>query len=111
MLCSGLGGKMFAAVYIESHYLVDLQNGPNQVHLREICSLRTNSQMENDLGIGHLNLSKKSKNTSLGSKLKELCIGEVDLFCKMAKSQMCLKLGFPFLSRFSSQDFLDSRPD
>ena len=32
MLCSGLGGKMFFAVYVESHYLVDFQNGSNQVH-------------------------------------------------------------------------------
>ena len=44
--------------------------------------------------IGHLDISKKSKNTSLGSKLKELCIGEVDPFCKIAKSQMCPKLQF-----------------
>ena len=43
---------------------------------------------------GHIKLSKKSKNTSLGSKLKELCIGQVDLFCKIAKSQMCPKLHF-----------------
>ena len=43
---------------------------------------------------GHLKLSKKSKNTFIESKLKELCIGEVDLFCKIVKSQMCLKLQF-----------------
>ena len=42
----------------------------------------------------HLELSKKSKNTLIESKLKELCIGEVDLFCKIAKSQKCLKLQF-----------------
>ena len=35
----------------------------------------------------HIKLSKKSNNTSLGSKLKELCIGKVDHFCKIAKSQ------------------------
>ena len=32
MLCFGLGGKAFAVVYVESNYLVDLQNGSNQVH-------------------------------------------------------------------------------
>ena len=32
MLCFGLGGKAFAVVYVESHYLVDLQNGSNQVY-------------------------------------------------------------------------------
>ena len=37
--------------------------------------------------IGHLDISKKSNNTSLGSKLKDLCIGEVDPFCKIANSQ------------------------
>ena len=26
------GREFFATVYVESHYLVDLQNGPNQVH-------------------------------------------------------------------------------
>ena len=35
---------------------------------------------------GHLKLSKKSKNTSKSSKLRKLCIGEIDLFCKIAKS-------------------------
>ena len=44
--------------------------------------------------IGHLNISKKSKNTSKESKLRKLCIGEVDLFCKIAKSQLSLKLQF-----------------
>ena len=43
---------------------------------------------------GHLELSKKSKNISLGSKLEDLCIGKVDLFCKIAKSQMWPKLHF-----------------
>ena len=42
--------------------------------------------------IEHPNIYKKSKNTSLGSKLRELCIGQVDLFCKIAKSQLSLKL-------------------
>ena len=32
MFCFGLGGKAFAAVYVESHYSVNLQNGSNQVH-------------------------------------------------------------------------------
>ena len=43
---------------------------------------------------GHPKLSKKSKNTSLGSNLRELCIGQVDHFCKIAKSQMCSKMHF-----------------
>ena len=43
---------------------------------------------------GHPKLSKKSNNTSVGSKLRELCIGQVDFFCKIAKSQMCSNLCF-----------------
>ena len=41
---------------------------------------------------GHLKLPKKSKKISKESKLRKLCIGEVDLFCKIVKSQLCLKL-------------------
>ena len=41
---------------------------------------------------GHLKLSKKSKNTSKESKLRKLCIVEVGLFCKFAKSQLSPKL-------------------
>ena len=44
--------------------------------------------------IGHLNISKKSKNTFKELKLMKLCIGEVDPFCKIVKSQLCLKLQF-----------------
>ena len=44
--------------------------------------------------IWHLKLSKKYKNTSKDSKLRKLCIGEVDFFCKIAKSQLCLKHQF-----------------
>ena len=52
---------------------------------------------QNDMGTkgfikGHLNLSKKSKNTSKSSKLKKLCIVEVGHFCKIAKSQLPPKL-------------------
>ena len=43
---------------------------------------------------GHLKLSKKSKNTSLGSKLRDLYIGKVDPLWKIAKSQICPKLQF-----------------
>ena len=43
---------------------------------------------------GHPKLSKKSKNTSLGLKLEEMCLVKVYLFCKIAKSQKCLKLQF-----------------
>ena len=43
---------------------------------------------------GHLNISKKSKNTFEESKLRKLCIGEVDPFCKIAKGQLCLKMQF-----------------
>ena len=41
---------------------------------------------------GHIKLSKKSKNTSKELKLRKLCIVEVDLFCKIAKSQLSPKL-------------------
>ena len=43
---------------------------------------------------GHLKLSKKSQNTFKESKLRKLCIGEVNPFCKIAKSQMCSKIYF-----------------
>ena len=43
---------------------------------------------------GHPKISKKSKNTSLGLKLEELCIVKVDHFWKIAKSQMCSKMYF-----------------
>ena len=43
---------------------------------------------------GHLKIYKKSKNTSKELKLRKLCIGEVDSFCKIVKSQLCLKLQF-----------------
>ena len=51
-----------------------------------------NKMRQNVLIIGHLNISKKSKNTSKESKLRKLCIVEVDLFCKIAKSQLSPKL-------------------
>ena len=41
---------------------------------------------------GHPKLSKKSKNTSIGLKLEEICLIKVDNFCKIAKSQMCSKM-------------------
>ena len=44
--------------------------------------------------IRHLNISKKSKNTFKESKLRKLWIGEVGPFCKIVKSQLCLKLQF-----------------
>ena len=44
------------------------------------------------LVIGHLKVSKKSKNTSKSSKLRKLCIVEVGHFSKIAKSQLSPKL-------------------
>ena len=43
------------------------------------------------LFIGHPKLSKKSKNTSLGSKLRELCIGQVDHFLQNCQKSNVLK--------------------
>ena len=43
---------------------------------------------------GHPKISKKSKNTSLGLKLEEVCLVKVDHFCEIAKSQICLKVYF-----------------
>ena len=43
---------------------------------------------------GHPNLSKKSKNTLLGSKLRELCIVKVGNFWKIVKSQHWSNLYF-----------------
>ena len=43
---------------------------------------------------GHLKFSKKSKNTSKSSKLRNLCIVEVGHFSKFAKSQLSSKLQF-----------------
>ena len=34
---------------------------------------------------GHFKISKKSKNTSKDSKLRKICIDEVDLFAKLPK--------------------------
>ena len=51
-----------------------------------------NDMRPKGLVIGHLNLSKKSKNTSKSSKLKKLCIVEVGHFCKITKSQLSPKL-------------------
>ena len=39
----------------------------------------------------HLKLSKKSKNTVLGSKLMEICIVKVGYFWKFSQSQQCPK--------------------
>ena len=43
---------------------------------------------------GHPKLSKKSRNTSLGLKLEEICLVKVDHFWKIAKSQVCPKFHF-----------------
>ena len=43
---------------------------------------------------GRPKLSKKSKKTPLGSKLRELFIGQVDHFCKIAKKSNMLKFVF-----------------
>ena len=51
-----------------------------------------NEMRPNGLVIGNLKVSKKFKNTSKSSKLKKLCIVEVELFCKIAKSQLSPKL-------------------
>ena len=51
-----------------------------------------NEMRPKGLVIGHLKLSKTSKNTSKSSNLKTLCIVEVGHFCKIAKSQLSPKL-------------------
>jgi len=38
MLCLAMGNTPFEAVYVELHYLVGVQNGSNQVHLRKARS-------------------------------------------------------------------------
>ena len=38
VLCLGVGSSPFEAVYAELHYLVGVQNGSRQVHLRKACS-------------------------------------------------------------------------
>ena len=53
-----------------------------------------NEMRPKGLVIGHLKVSKKSKNTSKSSKLKKLCIVEVGHFSKFAKSQLSSKLQF-----------------
>ena len=49
-----------------------------------------NEMIQKGLIIGHLKLSKKSKNTSKKTKLRKLCIGEVDIFL-----QNCQKSTMP----------------
>ena len=51
-----------------------------------------NEMRPNGLIILNLKLSRKFKNISKSSKLKKLCIVEVGLFCKIAKSQLSPKL-------------------
>ena len=51
-----------------------------------------NEMIPKEMVRGHLKVSKMSKNTSKSSKLKKLCIVEVGLFCKIAKSQLSPKL-------------------
>ena len=43
---------------------------------------------------GHPKISKKSKNTSLGLKLEEICLVKVNHFCEIAKGKMCSKIIF-----------------
>ena len=38
LLCLGVGSSPFEAIYVELHYLVGVQNGSNQVHLRKARS-------------------------------------------------------------------------
>ena len=45
MLCLGMSNTPFKAVYVELHYLVGVQNGSNQVHLRKAHSYWENSSM------------------------------------------------------------------
>ena len=45
MLCLGMGNTPFKAVYVELHYLVGVQNGPNQVHLQKACPNWENSSV------------------------------------------------------------------
>ena len=51
-----------------------------------------NEMIPKGLVTGHLTVSKKSNKTSKSSKLRKLCIVEVGLFCKIAKSQLSPKL-------------------
>ena len=53
-----------------------------------------NEMRPKGLIIGHLKVSKKSKNTSKSSKLKKLCIVEVGHFSKIVKSQLSSKRQF-----------------
>ena len=46
------------------------------VNMEDSIEMRTKGLL-----IGHLKLSKNSKNTSLGSNLRDVCIGQVDHFC------------------------------
>ena len=45
VLCLGMGSSLSEAVYAELHYLVGVQNGSRQVHLRKARSHRMNSSM------------------------------------------------------------------
>ena len=43
MLCLGMGSSPFEAIYVELHYLVGVENGSCQVHLRKARSYWENS--------------------------------------------------------------------
>ena len=80
--------------YKFGHYRSFLKVNKN-TFLAKAYNLRMEYKIEmrpKRLIIGHLKVSKKSKNTSKSSKLKKLCIVEVGHFCKIAKSQLSPKL-------------------
>ena len=45
---------------------------------------------------GHPKISKKSKNTLIGLKLRDICISKVDLFLEKCMKPILTKLGFFF---------------
>ena len=46
------------------------------------------------LFIGHPKISKKSKNTLLGLKMREICIAKVDQFLEMCMKSILTKMDF-----------------
>ena len=84
----------FTRIYEFGHYMSFLKVNKNTFFSKayNLSMEYQNYMRPKGLVIGHIELSKKSKNISKSSKLKKLCIVGVGHFCKIAKSQLSPKL-------------------
>ena len=69
MLYFGRGCLLTEIVYADSHYLVDIKDGSDQVHFREARSLRKDSKMADDLNRVRYTTQKVIKGSVLADHL------------------------------------------